>query len=116
VQSSANPNGNQQPGGTKKKGRNNRKGGKNGNKPKDNNNNEKTGSNAGEGKRERCKVKFPCKLCIDDHLTHLCPKLAEDARLLAQSHVVLTNPFPHNQHLASSSSNAENAAGGSQNQ
>jgi hypothetical protein len=29
---------------------------------------------------------------------------------------VLTNPFPHNQHLASSSSNAGNAAGGGQNQ
>jgi hypothetical protein len=28
---------------------------------------------------------------------------------------VLTNPFPHNQHMASSSSNAENAPGGSQN-
>jgi hypothetical protein len=50
VQSSANPNGNQQPGGNKKKGRNNRKGGKNGNKPKDNGNNEKTNNNVGEGK------------------------------------------------------------------
>jgi hypothetical protein len=50
VQSSTNPNGNQQPRGNKKKGRNSRKGGKNGNKPKDNNNNEKMGSNAGEGK------------------------------------------------------------------
>jgi hypothetical protein len=50
VQSSSNPNGNQQPGGNKKKGCNNRKGGKNGNKPKDNNNNEKTSNNAGEGK------------------------------------------------------------------
>jgi hypothetical protein len=28
---------------------------------------------------------------------------------------VLTNPFPHNQHLASSSSNAGNAVGGGQN-
>jgi hypothetical protein len=116
VQSSTNPNGNQQPGGNKKKGRNNRKGGKNGNKPKDNNNNEKMGSNVGEGKREKRKVKFPCKLCTDDHLTHLCPKLAEAARLLAQSPIVLTNPFPHNQHLASSSSNTGNAAGGGQNQ
>ena len=71
VQPSSNPNGNQQPGENKKKGHNNRKGGKNGNKPKDNGNNEKTNNNAGEGKKERRKVKFPCKLCIDDHLTHL---------------------------------------------
>jgi hypothetical protein len=116
VQSSANPNGNQQPGGNKKKGCNNRKGGKNGNKPKDNNNNEKMGNNVGEGKRERRKVKFPCKLCTDDHLTHLCPKLAEAVRILSQSPSMLTNPFPHNQHLASSSSNARNVAGGGQNQ
>jgi hypothetical protein len=37
-------------------------------------------------------------------------------RILSQSPVVLTNPFPHNQQLASRSSNAENAAGGGQNQ
>jgi hypothetical protein len=60
-------------------------------------------------------VKFPCKICTDDHLTHLCPKLAEAARLLAESPAVLMNPFPHNQHLASSSSNAVNVAGGGQN-
>ena len=114
MQSLTNPNGSQQPGGNKKKGRNNRKGGKNGNKAKDNN--EKTGSNAGEGKREKCKVKFPIKICTDDHLTHLCPKLAEAARLLAQSPTVLTNPFPLNQHLASSFSNAKNATSGGQNQ
>jgi hypothetical protein len=76
VQSSTDPNGNQQPGGNKKKGHNNnRKGGKNNNKPKDNGNNERMNNNVGEGKKERCKVKFPCKLCIDDHLTHLCPNL-----------------------------------------
>jgi hypothetical protein len=115
VQSLANPNGNQQPGQNKKKGRNNRKGGENGNKPKDNNNNEKMRNNVGEGKRERHKVKFPCHICTDDHLTHLCPKLIEAARLLAQSPVVLMNPFPHNQHLAWSSSNTENEAGGVQN-
>jgi hypothetical protein len=61
-------------------------------------------------------VKFPCKLCTDDNLTHLCPKLAEVARILAQLPTVLANPFPHNQHLASSFSNAENEAIGGQNQ
>jgi hypothetical protein len=70
VQSSTGPNGNQQPGGNKKKGHNNnRKGGKN-NKPKDNGNNERMNNNVGEGKKERHMVKFPCKLCTDDHLTH----------------------------------------------
>jgi hypothetical protein len=61
-------------------------------------------------------VKFPCNVCTDDHLIHLCPKLAETVRLLAQLPTVLTNPFPHNQHLASRSSNAGNAAGGGHNQ
>jgi hypothetical protein len=116
VQSSTDPNGNHQPGRNKKKGRNNnRKGGKNNNKPKDNSNIERTNNNASEGKKERCKVKFPCKICTDDHLTHLCPKLVEAARLLSLSLIVLTNPFPHNQHMASSSSNVRNVASGSQN-
>jgi hypothetical protein len=50
VESSSNPNGNQQPGGNKKKGCNTRKGGKNGNKNKDNGNNDKMNDNVGEGK------------------------------------------------------------------
>ena len=46
------------------------------------------------------KVKFPCKLCGDSHLTHLCPKITEAKRLLdqpnaAQQTTVLSNPFPH---------------------
>jgi hypothetical protein len=60
-------------------------------------------------------VKFPYKICIDDQLTHLCPKLAEDVRILSQSPTMLMNPFPHNQHLASSSSNTRNADGGGKN-
>jgi hypothetical protein len=60
-------------------------------------------------------VKFPCKLCTNDHLTHLCPKLIEAARLLNLPPSVLKNPFPHNQHLASSSSNTGNVPGRSQN-
>jgi hypothetical protein len=117
VQSSTNPNGNQQPGGNKRKGHgNNRKGGRNNNnKPKENANNDRLKVNAGEGKKEKQKVKFPCKLCTDDHLTHLCPKLEEATRLLSLPPTVLTNPFPHNQHMASSSSNAKNAVSGNQN-
>ena len=30
------------------------------------------------------KVKFPCKLCGESHLTHLCPKINEAKRLLGQ--------------------------------
>ena len=46
------------------------------------------------------KVKFPCKLCGESHLTHLCPKISEAKRLLGepnatQQTVVLSNPFPH---------------------
>jgi hypothetical protein len=115
MQSPTNPNGNQKLGRNKKKGRNNCKGGKNGNKPKDNENNEKMNNNAREGKRERRKVKFPYNLFIDDHLTHLYPKLEKVARLLSLSPVVLANTFPHNQHMASSSLNTGNVTHGSQN-
>jgi hypothetical protein len=115
VQLLTNLNGNQQPGGNKKKGcNNNRKGGKN-NKPKENGNNEKINNNVGEGNKERSKVKSPCNLCIDDHLSHLCPKLVEAARLLSIPPTMLMNYFPHNQHMASSSSNDENVVSGSQN-
>ena len=65
--------------------------------------------------KENRKVKFPYKLCTDDHLTHLCPKLVEPARILNLPPVVLTNPFPHNQHLASISSNAGSVPHGGQN-
>jgi hypothetical protein len=115
VQSSKNPNGDQQPNGNKRKGKNNCKGGKKNNKPKEKDNNGKYNVNAGEGKIEKRKVSFPCKICIDDHLTHLCPKLAEAARILNLPPVVLKNPFPQNHHLTLSSSNARNVSGGSQN-
>jgi hypothetical protein len=88
VQSLKNPNGDQQPDGNKRKGRNNRKGGKNNNKPKVNDNNGMQNDNAGEGKKEKRKVNFPCKLCTHDHLTHLCPKLMEAARLLNLHHLL----------------------------
>jgi hypothetical protein len=112
----ANPNGNQQPRGNIRKGRgNNRKGGKNNNKAKDNTNNDRSNNNVGEGKKEKQKVKFPCKLCKYDHLTHLCPKIKEALSLLSKPPIVLRNPFPHNQHMASGSSNIRNASSGSQN-
>jgi hypothetical protein len=60
-------------------------------------------------------VKFPCNLCIDDHLTYLCPKLVEVVRFLSLPPAMLTNPFPHNHYMASSSSNVGNVVSGSQN-
>lgn len=52
-----------------------------------------------DNKKKR-KVKFPCKLCNDFHLTHFCPKLDKEKWLLDQKNttqqtVVLSNPFPH---------------------
>jgi hypothetical protein len=60
-------------------------------------------------------VKFPFKIFTDYHLTHLYPKLKQVARLLSLLPLMLTNPFLHNQHMALSSSNDENASNGIQN-
>ena len=64
----------------------------------------KTNEHVGEGQKDKKKVKFPCKLCAGDHLTHLCPKIQDARCLLAQegsssSRAVLTNPFPQGQQL-----------------
>ena len=69
VVQSYNPKGNQQSDGNKK--------GRNKKKDKDGKDNvNKPNNNVGEGKREsKKKVKFPCKLCTRDHLTHLFPKI-----------------------------------------
>ena len=58
---------NQQPRRNRKKGKNNNR--KGGNKNENANNSDKNGRNAGGDKQEKRKVKFPCKLCQDDHLT-----------------------------------------------
>ena len=50
----------------------------------------------GGDKQAKCKVKFPCKLCKDDHLTYLCPCIDEASRFLAQGPAILTNPLPQN--------------------
>ena len=57
----------------------------------------------GGDKQAKHKVKFPCKLCKDDHLTYLCPCIKEASRFLAQGPAVLTNPLPHNQNMNSKS-------------
>jgi hypothetical protein len=48
------------------------------------NNNANPNSNANGIEKDKNKVNFPCKLCKDDHLTHLCPKIEEALRLIAQ--------------------------------
>jgi hypothetical protein len=116
VHSSTNPNGNQQPGGNKKKGcGNNCKGGRNDNKAKDNANNYRLKFNVGEGNKEKRKVKFPCNIYTYYHLTHLCPKLEEATRILSLPPSMMTSPFPHNKHMASSSFNVGNVVSGIQN-
>ena len=77
---SSDPKGNQQPGRNKKKGKNNRKGG---NRNENVNSNDKNARNAGGDKQSKHKVKFPCKLCTDDYLTHLCPLIEEASRFIA---------------------------------
>ena len=65
-------------------------------------------------------MKFPCKLCAGDHLTHLCPKIQDAQRLLAQqgsssSQAMLTNPFPQGQQLVvSANQNPRASSGGTQ--
>ena len=71
--------GNQQPGQNKKKGKNNRTGGNR----NENANNDKNTCNAVGDKQAKRKVKFPCKLCKDNHLTYLCPRINEASRFLA---------------------------------
>ena len=66
--------GNQQPGRNRKKGKNNKKGG---NKNENATNNDKNNKNAGGDKQNKRKVKFPCKLCKECHLTYLCPRMDE---------------------------------------
>ena len=56
-------------------------------------------------------VKFPCKLCHEDHLTHLCPLMDQAQKLLkAQQPTVLKDPFPQGENYAL----ASNVAGGTQ--
>ena len=72
--------GNQQPRRNKKKGKNNHKGG---NRNENVNYNDKNARNARGDKQYKRKVKFPCKLCKDDHLTHLCPHMEDALRFIA---------------------------------
>jgi ribosomal protein L44E len=88
---SKNPKGNQQTEGKRKSKKKKGKGDK------------KAANNVGEGKNEKRKVKFPCNLCTNSHLTHQFPRLEEAQNLLAQQQpFVLTNPFAQGKNFFSS--------------
>lgn len=59
-------------------------------------------ANAG-GNKDKRKVKFPCKICGGNHLTHHCPRMDEVHKYLAllqgapPQPAVFTNPFPPQQ-------------------
>jgi hypothetical protein len=90
-----NPKATQQPEG-KKKQQNNGKGDK---KPND---------NAGGDNTEKRKARYPCNFCAEDHLTHLCPRLAEAQNFVTQQQqAVLTNPFQHGQNITQASASTE---------
>ena len=72
--------GNQQPRRNRKKGKNNHK---RGNKNENANLNDKNDCNSGGDKQSKRKVSFPCKLCKDDHLTHLCSCMEDASRFIA---------------------------------
>ena len=103
--------GNQQPGRNKKKGKNNHKGG---NKNENANFNDKNAHNDWGDKQSKHKVKFPCKLCKDDHLTHLFPHMEDASRFITQGPVVLTNPLPHKQNMNLRTNDHHCVSGGDQ--
>ena len=69
-------------------------------------------NNASGGNTEIQKARYPCNLCMEDHLTHQCHRLAEAQKFVTQQQpVVLTNPFQHGKNLTQASASTE---GGSQ--
>jgi hypothetical protein len=61
---------------------------------------------------EKRKARYPCKLCVEDHPTHLCPRLVEAQKFVTQQQqAMLTNPFQHGQNLTQAYTSAK---GGSQ--
>jgi hypothetical protein len=90
-----NPKASHQPEGKKKQ----RKKGKGEKKPTD---------NASEATMEKWKARYSCNLCVEDHPTHLYPRLAEAQKFVTQQQqAVLTNPFQHGQNLTQASTSAE---------
>jgi hypothetical protein len=64
--------------------------------------------NAGGENTEKRKARYPCNLCVEDHPTHLCPRLAEAQNFVTQQQpAVLTNPFHHGQNLTQAFTSTE---------
>ena len=66
-----NPKATQQPDGNKKQ-------------PKKGKGDKKPTNNVGGGNTEKQKARYPCNLCVKDHPTHQCPRLAEAQNLVTQ--------------------------------
>ena len=60
-------------------------------------------------------MKFPCKFCKDDNLTHLCPHMEDASKFIAQGPAVFTNHLPNNQNMNSRTIDPGCASGGTQN-
>ena len=60
-------------------------------------------------------MKFPCKLCKDDHLTHLCPRMEYALKFIAQGPAVFTNPLLNNKNMNSRTVDPSCASGGTPN-
>jgi hypothetical protein len=53
-------------------------------------------------------VRYPCNLCVEYHLTHQFPRLAETQNFVTQQQpAMLTNPFQHGRNLTQASTSAE---------
>jgi hypothetical protein len=60
--------------------------------------------NDGGDNTEKQKVRYPCNLCVEDHLTHLCSRLAEAQNfVMQQQQAVLINPLQHGKNLTQAS-------------
>ena len=72
-------------------------------------------NNVAGDKQPKRKVKFPCNLCKDDHLTHLCPRMEDASKFIAQGPAVFTNPLPNNQNINSRTADPGCTSSGTQN-
>ena len=79
------------------------------------NSNDKNTPNARGNKQPKHKVKFPCKLCKDDHLTHLQPRMEDGLKFIAQGPTVFKNPLPNNKNMNLRIMDSGSASSGTQN-
>ena len=60
-------------------------------------------------------MKFPYKLCKDNHLTQLCPRMEDASKFIAQGPAMFTNPLPNNQNMNSRTIDYSCVSGGTKN-